>query len=111
MAKCWNCGARIWWAYTVKNGKKTPVDWEPSPGGNVVVERVERDGDGRRVPFIRTLTGPEMKAPVGLFAEEAPPGEPAPSGAGVPGPDVRFKVHRATCPKRHMWSDADKRRA
>ena len=102
MARCWNCGARIWWAFTVKNGKKTPVDWEPSPGGNVVVDRVERDDNGRRVPYIRTLTGPEMKAPVGLFAEDAPQ-----SPSGVPGTDVRFKVHRAACPERHMWSNAN----
>lgn len=35
--ECRSCGAPIEWAQTEKGGKKMPLDFDPKPGGNVVV--------------------------------------------------------------------------
>lgn len=37
MSKCRSCGERVVWAETV-NGRRMPVDAEPSPMGNVTLE-------------------------------------------------------------------------
>lgn len=34
---CKSCGADFWWTVT-KNGKGMPVDLEPTPNGNLVLE-------------------------------------------------------------------------
>lgn len=38
MATCRSCGAEIRWALTVKNGKHIPIDAQPVPDGNIVIE-------------------------------------------------------------------------
>jgi hypothetical protein len=39
MATCSSCGAKILWAIT-KNGKRMPLDAEPHPQGNIVIDDV-----------------------------------------------------------------------
>lgn len=41
MAPCRSCGADVLWAVTSR-GKPIPIDPEPRPDGNIVVDPVER---------------------------------------------------------------------
>ena len=36
---CKKCGAEILWANHVGTGKPAPIDWEPTEGGNVLINR------------------------------------------------------------------------
>jgi hypothetical protein len=54
MARCASCGATIEWRRNVKTNKLAPIDVEPNPGGNVVL-----DADGR----YRVLTRAELTRP------------------------------------------------
>jgi hypothetical protein len=40
-AKCRTCGAAIFWLKHYLTGKLAPIDAEPSPDGNVLIEGVE----------------------------------------------------------------------
>jgi hypothetical protein len=40
MANCRSCGAEIEWAVTEKDGKPTPVNPEPVPGGTILLRHV-----------------------------------------------------------------------
>lgn len=44
MAKCSTCDALIRWAVFSASGKRVPLDFEPSPRGNLVVTGQRNDG-------------------------------------------------------------------
>lgn len=77
---CRSCRAPIRWAVTTA-GRRMPLDLEPVPDGNVVIEG-EKDG----VPVVRVLHRDEQPA---LFEADQP---------------ERFTSHFASCP------DADRHR-
>lgn len=70
MAECSSCGARITWAKTIK-GRPIPLDAEPSPRGNVIIDAVN-----------------------GTALVYRDPSAIAPRNANEP----RFLSHFATCP-------------
>lgn len=72
MSACRSCGAEIFWAETA-GGKRMPVDADPVPDGNVIVE--DRPGDGLRATVLE---------PGALMLDD--PGLP------------RYVSHFATCP-------------
>lgn len=78
------CGAAFHWAYTVPNGRRIPVDVEPSDDGNVLYTgNIADDG----VPYVRVLsaTAVEVVRHAGDTLDGAPP-------------PARYKPHFATCP-------------
>jgi hypothetical protein len=73
VSRCRSCGAPIRWAVTV-NGKRMPVDDQPTPGGNV-------------------STVPNGAGPGLLLALVHPPGQTT-----LDADEPRFTSHFATCP-------------
>lgn len=78
MAECRSCNAPIRWALTVKNGKHIPIDVEPVPDGNLVIEH--RNGGDEARPA--TDTDKKLMRPL-------------------------FKSHFATCPQSPSWRRKD----
>ena len=72
MIACRACHAEIWWAET-EQGKRMPVDADPSPDGNVAVVR---EGAGEAPPVVRVLPAGDL--PLNLV--------------------VLYTSHFATCP-------------
>lgn len=69
MSVCKDCSAEIQWVHSEK-GRMMPIDWEPTPDGNVVLQRA----------------GSQTVAHV-LKAGEHPAGDA-----------LRFRAHFASCP-------------
>jgi hypothetical protein len=56
MSRCRSCGASVIWTVTV-NGKKMPVDAEPSCDGVFFLERDDGDGEVHAVHLARVDPG------------------------------------------------------
>jgi hypothetical protein len=76
VSTCRSCGAAIRWATTV-NGKRTPVDDQPVPDGDLVLSDPT---PGAYAPNVAKYVAPDQPP---LFDVEEPP---------------RFVSHFATCP-------------
>lgn len=76
-ARCRSCQAPVVWANTV-NDRRMPVDAEPSPDGNIVLDDL---GDDRLTPLAIVVD----------------PGEP------MLGDPPRYMSHYATCPDAERW--------
>jgi hypothetical protein len=76
VTRCRSCGAPIRWAVTV-NGKRMPVDDQPTPDGTLVLSD---PSPGAYAPTVAQYVEPEQSP---LFEVPDPP---------------RFTSHFATCP-------------
>jgi hypothetical protein len=56
MTACRSCGAPVLWAVTAE-GKRMPVDAEPTPAGNLVVDQTAQPWTVRVVPPDDLLAG------------------------------------------------------
>jgi hypothetical protein len=56
MSACRSCGAPVLWAVTAE-GKRMPVDAEPAPAGNLIVDQTARPWTVRVVPPDDLLIG------------------------------------------------------
>ena len=73
------CGARMIWAKTI-NGKDQPLDAEPSPQGNILL-------DDSEPPVARVLRAEQLEAIRTAYA------------AGEVGAPKLYTPHHGTCPK------------
>lgn len=75
VSRCRTCHQAIWWAQT-GSGRRIPIDPEPVPDGNVVVEHPGDHGEA----MVTVLGRPEEQQ---LYADVGP----------------RYQSHFATCPQ------------
>lgn len=79
---CRSCGAAIYWLKHVNTGRPAPVDANPSPNGNIVIE-LEGGTYG--------ICGKDVACQLGYMGEE------------------RYVNHFATCPMAAEWREKTKK--
>lgn len=82
--RCRSCDAPIWWTLSEKTRKRMPLDAEPQPHGNVIIET--RAG----VPLAVTLRKSDPRREVDTIP--------------------KYVSHHATCPHGHAWKRTPSRK-
>ncbi len=75
LEECRSCKANVFWARTAFNHRPSPVDWEPTDTGNILIE----DNGGR------------------LVAVVLPPGDERIAA------ETTYATHFTTCPDGDRW--------